>query len=111
MMTSMAVNRPDPDQSMFLRILRWLMRLRSSPVRAMENALRLRRSMRIIVTGSVMILLPSMLLAYFGIASIQGESLAAMEDVANQADGVASSIDWKPEGARWSRQLSCIQTC
>jgi len=99
MMTSMAVNRPDPDQSMFLRILRRLMRLRSSPVRAMEDALRLRRSMRIIVTGSVMILLPSMLLAYFGIASIQGESLAAMEDVANQADGVASSFMVQTERA------------
>ena len=91
MMHTMAVNRPDPDQPVFLRILRWFFRNQSSPVRAMENALRLRRSMRIIVTGSVLILLPSMLLAYFGIASIQGEELAAMDDIEKQADGAATS--------------------
>ncbi|MEC8192571.1 MAG: HAMP domain-containing sensor histidine kinase [Myxococcota bacterium] len=91
MMHTMAVNRPEPDQPRFLRILRWFFRKQASPVRAMENALRLRRSMRIIVTGSVLILLPSMLLAYFGIASIQGEELAAMGDIEKQADGAATS--------------------
>ena len=59
----MAVNRPEPDQPV-LRFFAGSFANRQS-VRAMENALRLRRSMRIIVTGSVLILLPSMLLAYF----------------------------------------------
>ena len=48
--------------------------------------------MRIIGLGSVMILLPSMLLAYFGISSIQGEELAVMDDVKNQADVSASAF-------------------
>jgi signal transduction histidine kinase len=48
--------------------------------------------MRIIVFGSVMIILPSMLLAYFGISSIQGEELAVMDDVKNQAEGSASAF-------------------
>ena len=90
-MHPMSVNRTNSKQPVFLRILRWFFRNEPNPVRAMENALRLRRSMRIIVTGSVMILLPSMLLAYFGIASIQGEELAAMNDIQQQADGAAAS--------------------
>ena len=72
-MLGMPVNRPDPNSTLFVRFLRWMMARRGSRVQAMTDALRLQRSMRIIGLGSVMILLPSMLLAYFGIASIQGE--------------------------------------
>jgi len=92
MMLGMAVKRPDPNQGTFIRILRWVMARRGNRVQALEDALRLRRSMRIIVLGSVMILLPSMLLAYFGISSIHGEELAVMDDVKNQADGAASAF-------------------
>jgi signal transduction histidine kinase len=58
----------------------------------MEDALRLKKSLRIILLGSVMIFLPSMLLAYFGISSIQGEELAVFKDVKNQADGAANAF-------------------
>ena len=92
MMLGMPVNRPDPNSSLFVRFLRWMMARRGSRVQAMTDALRLQRSMRIIGLGSVMILLPSMLLAYFGISSIQGEELAVMDDVKNQADVSASAF-------------------
>ena len=91
-MLGMPVNRPDPNSSLFVRFLRWMMARRGSRVQAMTDALRLQRSMRIIGLGSVMILLPSMLLAYFGISSIQGEELAVMDDVKNQADVSASAF-------------------
>ena len=91
-MPSMAVKRTDPNQSQFVRFLRWTMRGRGSQVKAMEDALRLRRSLKIIVLGSAMILMPSMLLAYFGISSIQGEELAVIDDVKNQAEGAADSF-------------------
>ena len=90
MMLGMAVNRPDPNSAFFVRFLRWMMARRGNRVQAMTDALRLQRSMRIIGLVSVMILLPSMLLAYFGISSIQGEELAVMDDVKNQADVSAS---------------------
>ena len=92
MMLGMAVNRPDPNSSLFVRFLRWVMIRRGSRVQAMTDALRLQRSMRIIGLVSVMILLPSMLLAYFGISSIQGEELAVMDDVKTQADVSASAF-------------------
>ena len=92
MMLGMAVNRPDPNSAFFVRFLRWMMARRGNRVQAMTDALRLQRSMRIIGLVSVMILLPSMLLAYFGISSIQGEELAVMDDVKNQADVSASTF-------------------
>jgi len=92
MMSIMAVKRPEQNQSSIVRLLRWIMARRGSRVQAMTDALRLRRSMRMIVLGSVMILLPSMLLAYFGISSIQGEELAVMDDVKNQAERSASAF-------------------
>jgi signal transduction histidine kinase len=92
MMPSMSVKRTDPNQSLFVRFLRWTMRSRRSQVKAMEDALRLRRSLKIILLGSAMILMPSMLLAYFGISSIQGEELAVIDDVKNQAEGAADSF-------------------
>ena len=90
-MPPMAVKRTDSNHSNFVRILRWLMRGRGSQIKAMEDALRLRRSLRIIALGSAMILMPSMLLAYFGISSVQGEELAVMDDIKGQAEGAADS--------------------
>ena len=75
MMPSMAVKRTDPNQSHFVRFLRWAMRGRGSQIKAMEDALRPLFS-SIIALGSAMIWMPSMLLAYFGISSVQGEELA-----------------------------------
>jgi signal transduction histidine kinase len=92
MMPAMAVKREDPNQSRFIRLIRWLINRRGGRVQAMQDALRLRKSLRFITLGSVMILLPSLLLAYFGISSIQGEELAVIEDVKNQADGAASTF-------------------
>ena len=68
------------------------MRGRGSQIKAMEDALRIRHSLKIIVFGSAMILMPSMLLAYFAISSIQGEELAVIDDVKNQAEGAADSF-------------------
>ena len=92
MMPGMAVKPPDPNQSNFVRLLRWLMRKRGSQVKAMEDALRIRQSLKIIVFGSALILMPAMLLAYFAISSIQGEELAVIDDVKNQAEGAADSF-------------------
>lgn len=92
MMVSMLVNRPDSSRGPLVRFLQWLMAHRGSRVQALTDALRLQRSMRIIGLGSLMILLPSMLLAYFGISSIQGEELAVMDDVRNQAEASASAF-------------------
>ena len=38
MMPSMAVKRTDPNQSLFVRVLRWAMRGRGSQIKAMEDA-------------------------------------------------------------------------
>jgi signal transduction histidine kinase len=88
----MSVKQTDPSQSQFIHFLRWIMEFRRTPVKAMENALRFRRLLRFISMGSFMILLPSVLLAYFGISSIHGEELAMVEDVQIQADGASSSF-------------------
>lgn len=92
MMALMAVKPPNSNHSLFVRALRTVMLVNRSRVRAMQDALRLQKSMRIIVLGSAMIVLPSMLLAYFGISSVQGEEIAAMEDVEIQGEGVAASF-------------------
>lgn len=91
-MASMPVNPPNSNHSLFVRALRSVMLINRSRVRAMQDALRLQKSLRIIVLGSAMIVLPSMLLAYFGISSVQGEEIAAMEDVETQGEGVAASF-------------------
>jgi signal transduction histidine kinase len=92
MMASMAVKLPRSKRSLFVRALRSVMAINRSRVRALQDALRLQKSMRIIVLGSAMIVLPSMLLAYFGIASVQGEEIAAMEDVETQGEGAVASF-------------------
>ena len=84
-------SRPE-QRLLFVRFLRWMMARRGSRVQAMTDALRLQRSMRIIGLGSVDDSATSMLLAYFGISSIQGEELAVMDDVKNQADVSASAF-------------------
>ena len=92
MMPAMSVKHENSEHSPSLRLIRWLMNRRGGRVSAMQDALRLRKSLRIIILGSSMIVLPSLLLAYFGISSIQGEELAVIEDVNNQAEGAAGAF-------------------
>jgi signal transduction histidine kinase len=101
----MSVKQTDPSQSQFIHFLRWIMEFRRTPVKAMENALRFRRLLRFISMGSFMILLPSVLLAYFGISSIHGEELAMVEDVQIQAEGASSAFI-----ERYERSFTSFET-
>ena len=61
-------------------------------VRALQDALRLQRLLQFIGLLAATILLPSILLAYFGVSSIQGEELAKTEEVLRLAEGAGDAI-------------------
>jgi len=60
--------------------------------RALEQALHLRNVLRFVAIFAATILLPSLLLAYFGIASIRSEEIEVMAEVQREAEGVATAF-------------------
>ncbi len=91
-MRRMAVNPSPVRHSLGLRLIRWLLSRERGEVKALEEALRLQRLMHVIVLLAATILLPSILLAYFGISSIQGEELAKAEEVRRLAEGAGDAV-------------------
>jgi len=61
-------------------------------VRALQDALRLQRLMYFTALLAATIILPSVLLAYFGISSIQGEELAKVQEVRRLAEGAGDAM-------------------
>lgn len=91
-MALMAVNLKSDSHSIVLRFLRWVLSRNQGEVKAMEDALRLQRLFRFIMLLAAMILMPSVLLAYFGISSIKGEEMAEMGEVARLAEGAGEAF-------------------
>ena len=92
MMVGMSVNpRPVPKR-LGLRLLRRLLSSDRGEVRALQDALRLQRLMHFTGLLAATILLPSVLLAYFGISSIQGEELAKVQEVRRLAEGAGDAF-------------------
>ncbi len=104
-MTPMAVNPKTRSQGLGVRILRRLLSRNQGEVKAMADALRLQRLFRFIVLLAAMILMPSVLLAYFGISSIQGEELAEMGEVQRLAEGAGEAF-WD----QFERPFSSFET-
>jgi signal transduction histidine kinase len=92
MMAEMADHNPHNKNSLGLRLLRRLLAGERGEIRALQDAIRLQRMMHFTGLLAATILLPSVLLAYFGISSIQGEELAKVQEVHRLAEGASDAM-------------------
>jgi len=96
-MRRMAVNPNPAPQSLSLRLLRRILSRRRGETKAMADALRLQHLLRFIVLLAVTILLPSVLLAYFGVNPPQSDGPANEKELQVLADGTAATL-WNQMG-------------
>ena len=86
-------------RDLLLRLLRRILAKGRGEARALEQAMHLRGVLRFVGVFAATILLPGLLLAYFGITSIQSQELEVLGGVQHEADAVATAFSQDTERA------------
>jgi signal transduction histidine kinase len=89
------------SRSLFLRILSRLLAPGRGEVRALEEAMHLQGVLRFVAVIAATIVGPSLVLAYFAVHAISVEELAARDELARTAEGVAQGF-WRKVEADFS---------
>ena len=95
--------------SITARLVSRMLQSRYGKVRAMEHALRIQGVVRFAALSLALIILPSLVLGYFGINSIEDQEIAAVRELHTAADIVSRSFE-EEIASEFSRFESSIQS-